>query len=287
MCIRDSNKGGQVLFLLPEISITSQMVTRFNNFFSNAVQVYHSKFNLNERTEIWKNVYQGNDNAKVIIGARSSLFLPFKKLDLIIVDEEHETSYKQFDPAPRYHARDSAIYLSSILGSKVILGSATPSLESLINVKKKKYGIVYLNERYGGVKLPKIKVVDLRDSHKRKLIKGDFSQDLISSISNTLDQGKQIILFQNRRGYAPVLECLTCGHMPSCIQCDVTLTHHINSGKLQCHYCGYSIPIPKVCSSCSSTKLSTKGSGTQQIEKQLEEFFPNVPIGRIDSDTTR
>ena len=144
-----------------------------------------------------------------------------------------------------------------------------------------------MSERYGGVKLPKIKVVDLRDSHKRKLIKGDFSQDLISSISNTLDQGKQIILFQNRRGYAPVLECLTCGHMPSCIQCDVTLTHHINSGKLQCHYCGYSIPIPKACCSCSSTKLSTKGSGTQQIEKQLEEFFPNVTIGRMDWDTTR
>tara|TARA_B100001057_G_scaffold102471_1_gene99714 strand:+ start:1505 stop:3943 length:2439 start_codon:yes stop_codon:yes gene_type:complete len=279
--------GGQILFLLPEISITSQMVTRFNNFFSNTVQVYHSKFNLNERTEIWKNVYEGEDNAKVIIGARSSLFLPFKKLDLIIVDEEHETSYKQFDPAPRYHARDSAIYLSSILGSKVILGSATPSLESLINVKKKKYGIVYLNERYGGVKPPKIKVVDLKDSHKRKLIKGDFSQDLISSISNTLDIDKQIILFQNRRGYAPVLECLTCGHMPNCIQCDVTLTHHINSGKLQCHYCGYNTPIPKVCSSCSSIKLATKGSGTQQIEKQLEEFFPNVPIARMDWDTTR
>ena len=206
------------------------MVSRFNKYFAGFVQVYHSKFNLNERTEIWKSVSQAKHNARVIIGARSSLFLPFKKLDLIVVDEEHETSYKQFDPAPRYHARDAAIYLSNILNFKVILGSATPSLESIINVKKKKYGIVYLNQRYGGVKLPDINLIDLKESYKRKLIKGDFSQGLINSISSTLNEGKQIILFQNRRGYAPVLECLSCGHMPSCIQCDVTLTHHINSG---------------------------------------------------------
>ena len=282
-----TDNGGQVLFLLPEISITSQMVSRFNNYFAGIVQVYHSKFNLNERTEIWKSVSQAKNNARVIIGARSSLFLPFKKLDLIVVDEEHETSYKQFDPAPRYHARDAAVYLSNILNLKVILGSATPSLESIINVKKKKYGMVYLNQRYGGVKLPNINVIDLKESHKRKLMKGDFSQDLINSISNTLRDGKQIILFQNRRGYAPILECLTCGHMPSCIQCDVSLTHHINSGKLQCHYCGYNIPIPKVCNSCSATNLTTKGSGTQQIEKQLEGLFPNIPIGRMDWDTTR
>ena len=282
-----TDNGGQVLFLLPEISITSQMVSRFNNYFAGIVQVYHSKFNLNERTEIWKSVSQAKHNARVIIGARSSLFLPFKKLDLIVVDEEHETSYKQFDPAPRYHARDAAVYLSNILNLKVILGSATPSLESIINVKKKKYGMVYLNQRYGGVKLPNINVIDLKESHKRKLMKGDFSQDLINSISNTLRDGKQIILFQNRRGYAPILECLTCGHMPSCIQCDVSLTYHINSGKLQCHYCGYNIPIPKVCNSCSATNLTTKGSGTQQIEKQLEGLFPNIPIGRMDWDTTR
>ncbi|MBL30731.1 MAG: primosomal protein N' [Flavobacteriaceae bacterium] len=280
-------KGGQVLFLLPEISITSQMVNRFRNFFPNSVQVYHSKFNLNERTEIWKNIYKGDKNAQVIIGARSSLFLPFKKLDLIVVDEEHEKSYKQFDPAPRYHARDAAIYLSKILNSNIILGSATPSLESIVNVNKKKYGIVYLKERYGGVKPPEISIIDLKDSYKRKLTRGDFSNDLINGITDTLEKGKQIILFQNRRGYAPVLECFTCGNIPNCVQCDVTLTYHINSRKLQCHYCGYNIPIPKFCPSCSSSKISTKGSGTQQIEKQLEGFFPNVTVGRMDWDTTR
>lgn len=280
-------KGGQVLFLLPEISITSQMVVRFQAYFGSLVQVYHSKFSLNERTEVWRNVYEGADNAKVIIGARSSLFLPFKNLDLIVVDEEHETSYKQFDPAPRYHARDASIYLSNISNSKVILGSATPSLETLINVKNKKYGFVNLKKRFGGVKLPEIKTIDLKDAHKKKKIKGDLSIDLIESISKTLESDKQVILFQNRRGYAPILECITCGHMPECIQCDVTLTHHKNSGKLQCHYCGYNIPIPVMCHSCGSPNITTKGTGTQQIEKQLNDLFPNVAIARMDWDSTR
>lgn len=281
------DKGGQVLFLLPEISITSQMVVRFQAYFGSLVQVYHSKFSLNERTEVWRNVYEGADNAKVIIGARSSLFLPFKNLDLIVVDEEHETSYKQFDPAPRYHARDASIYLSNISNSKVILGSATPSLETLINVKNKKYGFVNLKKRFGGVKLPEIKTIDLKDAHKKKKIKGDLSIDLIESISKTLESEKQVILFQNRRGYAPILECITCGHMPECIQCDVTLTHHKNSGKLQCHYCGYNIPIPVMCHSCGSPNITTKGTGTQQIEKQLNDLFPNVAIARMDWDSTR
>ena len=280
-------KGGQVLFLLPEISITSQMVVRFQNYFGGLVQVYHSKFSLNERTEIWRNVYNGTDNSKVIIGARSSLFLPFKKLDLIVVDEEHETSYKQFDPAPRYNARDAAIYMANILNLKVILGSATPSLETLTNVKNKKYGFVNLKNRYGGVMLPEIKTIDLKDAYKRKKIKGDLSLELIESISKTIESDKQVILFQNRRGYAPILECLTCGHMPQCVQCDVTLTHHKNSGKLQCHYCGYNVPIPIVCHSCGSPNLITKGTGTQQIEKQLNDIFPNVTIARMDWDTTR
>lgn len=281
------DKGGQVLFLLPEISITSQMIVRFQTYFGGMVQVYHSKFSLNERTEIWKNVYDGADNAKVIIGARSSLFLPFKKLDLIVVDEEHETSYKQFDPAPRYHARDASIYLSGITKSEVILGSATPSLETLINVKNKKYGFVDLKKRFGGVELPEIKTIDLKDAHKKKRIKGDLSFSLIESISKTLESGKQVILFQNRRGYAPILECITCGHMPQCIQCDVTLTHHKNSGKLQCHYCGYNIPIPIICHSCGSPNLVTKGTGTQQIEKQLNDLFPRVAVARMDWDSTR
>ena len=280
-------KGGQVLFLLPEISITSQMVVRFQAYFGSLVQVYHSKFSLNERTEVWRNVYEGAENAKVIIGARSSLFLPFKNLDLIVVDEEHETSYKQFDPAPRYHARDASIYLSNISNSKVILGSATPSLETLINVKNKKYGFVNLKKRFGGVKLPEIKTIDLKDAHKKKKIKGDLSIDLIESISKTLESDKQVILFQNRRGYAPILECITCGHMPECVQCDVTLTHHKNSGKLQCHYCGYNIPIPVMCHSCGSPNITTKGTGTQQIEKQLNDLFPNVAIARMDWDSTR
>ena len=281
------DKGGQVLFLLPEISITSQMVIRFQAYFGNLVQVYHSKFNLNERTEVWRNVYEGAENAKVIIGARSSLFLPFKKLDLIVVDEEHEISYKQFDPAPRYHARDASIYLSNISNSKVILGSATPSLETLINVKYKKYGVVYLNNRFGGVKFPEIKTIDLKDAYRKKRVKGDLSIDLIESISDTLELGKQVILFQNRRGYAPILECLTCRHMPQCVQCDVTLTHHKNSGKLQCHYCGYNVPIPIICHSCGSPNIVTKGTGTQQIEKQLHDLFPSVAVARMDWDSTR
>ena len=263
------------------------MVVRFQAYFGSLVQVYHSKFSLNERTEVWRNVYEGADNAKVIIGARSSLFLPFKNLDLIVVDEEHETSYKQFDPAPRYHARDASIYLSNISNSKVILGSATPSLETLINVKNKKYGFVNLKKRFGGVKLPEIKTIDLKDAHKKKKIKGDLSIDLIESISKTLESDKQVILFQNRRGYAPILECITCGHMPECVQCDVTLTHHKNSGKLQCHYCGYNIPIPVMCHSCGSPNITTKGTGTQQIEKQLNDLFPNVAIARMDWDSTR
>ena len=281
------DKGGQVLFLLPEISITSQMVIRFQTYFGNLVQVYHSKFNLNERTEVWRNVYDSAENAKVIIGARSSLFLPFKNLDLIVVDEEHETSYKQFDPAPRYHARDASIYLSNISNSKVILGSATPSLETLINVKNNKYGFVNLKKRFGGVMLPEIKTIDLKDAHKKKRIKGDLSVDLIKSISETLESDKQVILFQNRRGYAPILECLTCGHMPQCVQCDVTLTHHKNSGKLQCHYCGYNVPIPIICHSCGSPNIITKGTGTQQIEKQINDLFPNIAVARMDWDSTR
>ena len=280
-------KGGQVLFLLPEISITSQMVVRFRAYFGSLVQVYHSKFSLNERTEVWKYIYEDSDKAKVIIGARSSLFLPFKNLKLIVVDEEHETSYKQFDPAPRYHARDASIYLSNILDAQVILGSATPSLETLMNVKNSKYGFVVLDKRFGGVMLPEIKTIDLKEAHKKKKIKDDLSFDLIENISGTLKLGKQIILFQNRRGYAPILECLTCGHTPQCVQCDVTLTHHKNSGKLQCHYCGYNIPIPIVCHSCGSPNIITKGTGTQQIEKQLNDIFPNVSVARMDWDSTR
>jgi primosomal protein N' (replication factor Y) len=228
-----------------------------------------------------------NENAGVVVGARSSLFLPFKKLGLIVVDEEHEVSYKQFDPSPRYHARDSSIVLASLHNAKVILGSATPSIETSFNSTTGKYGWVKLNVRYGGVALPEIETVDLKEAYHKKQMKGVFSRTLLEEISNALKEDKQIILFQNRRGYAPVHECIDCGHMPQCNQCDVTLTYHQYSEKLKCHYCGYQIPKPTQCHACGMTNLATKGVGTQQIQEQVEQFFPGVKVGRMDWDSTR
>ena len=280
-------QGKQILYLIPEISLTSQIVTRLQARFGDRVKVYHSRFSIHERTEVWKQVLNGDSNGLIIVGARSSILLPFKNLSLVIVDEEHENSYKQIDPAPRYQARDSIIYLANKIKAKVVLGSATPSIETTENVQNKKYGYVKLTQRYGGVSLPKIELIDLKQSYKKKRMKGMFSEPLISSIKETLNLKKQVILFQNRRGYAPILECISCGHSPQCIQCDVSLTYHQISNQLKCHYCGYSISMPNQCDSCGMLTLSTKGVGTQQIENQINEFFPDVKVGRMDWDSTR
>lgn len=280
-------KGKQVLYLLPEISLTSQIVQRLTSHFRDKVLVYHSKFSSHERTEVWNQVLKSNEDGCVIVGARSALFLPFINLSLLIVDEEHENSFKQFDPAPRYQARDSSIYLARELNAKVILGSATPSIETAENVRIGKYGWVKLNERFGGVELPNIELVDLKGEYEKKTISGIFSKQLLFNIKETIKQQKQVILFQNRRGYAPVLECLSCGYSPQCIQCDVSMTYHQTINKLKCHYCGYHIETPSLCDSCGMPSLNKKGFGTQQIEEQIKKYFPGINVGRMDWDSTR
>ena len=280
-------RGDQVLYMLPEISLTPQMVFRLQSRFGKNVTVYHSKFSIHERTEVWNNVLNNSSKARVVVGTRSAIFLPFYQLGLIIIDEEHELSYKQFDPAPRYHARDSAIILSQIYGAKILLGSATPSIESSFNLMKAKFGGVQLNERYGNIELPEIVTIDLKLSYKKKEMNGAFSQTLIDAIETTLANDKQVILFQNQRGYAPVMECLDCGHTPQCSQCDVTLTYHQPSNQLKCHYCGFTIAAPIQCHGCGGIHLQTKGVGTQQIQEQVESFFPGVKTARMDWDTTR
>ena len=280
-------RGDQVLYMLPEISLTPQMVFRLQSRFGKNVTVYHSKFSIHERTEVWNNVLNNSSKARVVVGTRSAIFLPFYQLGLIIIDEEHELSYKQFDPAPRYHARDSAIILSQIYGAKILLGSATPSIESSFNLMKAKFGGVQLNERYGNIELPEIVTIDLKLSYKKKEMNGAFSKTLIDAIETTLANDKQVILFQNQRGYAPVMECLDCGHTPQCSQCDVTLTYHQPSNQLKCHYCGFTIAAPIQCHGCGGIHLQTKGLGTQQIQEQVESFFPGVKTARMDWDTTR
>ena len=279
--------GKQVLYLLPEISLTPQMVQRLQMRFGTQVTVYHSKFSVHERTEVWNNILENSPKAKIIVGTRSALFLPFHHLGLVIVDEEHELSYKQFDPSPRYHARDSAVVLAGMHQAKVLLGSATPSLESSFNQLSGKYGWVQLHERYGKVALPEILTIDLKSAHKKKQMKGGFSKTMIQEMEQTLAMDKQIILFQNQRGYAPVMECLDCGHMPQCHQCDVTLTYHQYTDQLKCHYCGYQIAVPEKCHACGVSNLSSKGMGTQQIQEQVATLFPEVKVARMDWDTTR
>ena len=280
-------RGDQVLYMLPEISLTPQMVFRLQSRFGKNVTVYHSKFSIHERTEVWNNVLNNSSKARVVVGTRSAIFLPFCQLGLIIIDEEHELSYKQFDPAPRYHARDSAIILSQIYAAKILMGSATPSIESSFNLVKAKFGGVQLNERYGNIELPEIVTIDLKLSYKKKEMNGAFSKTLIDAIKTTLANDKQVILFQNQRGYAPVMECLDCGHTPQCSQCDVTLTYHQPSNQLKCHYCGFTIAAPIQCHGCGGIHLQTKGLGTQQIQEQVESFFPGVKTARMDWDTTR
>jgi primosomal protein N' (replication factor Y) len=279
--------GKQVLYLLPEIALTTQLVGRLRAYFGNKVAVFHSKYNNNERVEVWMQVLGNSPKAQIVIGARSALFLPFPNLGFIIVDEEHEQTFKQVDPAPRYHARDAAIVLANSYKAKVVLGSATPSIETYFNAKSEKYGLVEISERYGNVMMPEIDLVDLKDKYFRKRMTGHFSDTLIEEITNAVSLGEQVILFQNRRGYSPIIECLTCGHVPHCPQCDVSLTFHKHKNQLRCHYCGYSMGNPTHCPSCSSVELTTKGFGTEQIQQELISIFPNSKIGRMDQDTTR
>jgi primosomal protein N' (replication factor Y) len=275
----------QVLYLLPEIALTGQMIDRLQIYFGSQIIVYHSKFNDNERAEIWKKVL--NNEVKIVLGARSSVFLPFQNLGLVIVDEEHEASFKQFEPSPRYHARDVAIVLAHLSKAKVLLGSATPALESYFNALNGKYGLVKLNFRFGGVKLPKIEVVSISDERNRKLIKENFTSVLLENINQTLEKKEQVILFQNRRGYVPVLICKTCGNTPKCINCDVSLTYHKTSNKLHCHYCGYKEDNITDCPACGSKHITYKGLGTEKIEDDLKVILPDAKIARLDYDTTR
>ena len=281
------NTGKQILYLLPEIALTTQLVARLRDYFGNKVAVFHSKYSNNERVEVWQQVLAQSPKAKIVIGARSALFLPFSNLGFIIVDEEHEQTFKQVDPSPRYHARDASIVLANSHKAKVILGSATPSIESYFNAQSGKYGLVEISKRYGNVKMPEIELVDLKDKYFRKKMSGHFSDTLIEEISSALSLGGQVILFQNRRGYSPIIECLTCGHVPQCPQCDVSLTYHKHKNQLRCHYCGYSMAKPTNCHNCTSVHLTTKGFGTEQIQQELIELFPNTKIGRMDQDTTR
>jgi len=279
--------GKQVLYLLPEIALTTQLVSRLRLHFGDKVAVFHSKYSNNERVEVWKQTLENSTKAQIVIGARSALFLPFENLGLLIVDEEHEQTFKQTDPAPRYHARDSAIVLANFHNAKVLLGSATPSIETYFNTQTDKYGLVTLTERYNDVRMPEVLLVDLKDKHFRKRMTGHFSDLLIEEIAEALSLGEQVILFQNRRGYSPIIECMTCGHVPHCQQCDVSLTFHKHKNQLRCHYCGYSIAKPTHCHSCSSIDLTTKGFGTEQIEQELVALFPKAKTGRMDQDTTR
>ena len=280
-------KEKQVLFLLPEISLTAQMVQRLQKRFGEQVTVFHSKFSIHERVEVWKNILHNSPKARIVLGARSAIFLPFNRLGLIVVDEENESSFKQFDPAPRYQARDAAIVLANQYKCKLLLGSATPSIESRFNVERKKYGHVQLLERFGEAVLPLVQTIDLKEAHKKKEMKGLFSKALFEQIENNLLEGKQIILFQNRRGYAPLLECHTCGHIPQCTNCDVSLTYHQYNQQLRCHYCGYHIAKPIQCVVCSGPSLELKGTGTQQIEEQVQQYFPQAKVERMDWDSTR
>ena len=281
------DEGKQVLYLLPEIALTVQMTRRLQNVFGSRLGIYHSKYSDAERVEIWKKQLS-SEPYDVILGARSAVFLPFTRLGLVIVDEEHETSFKQQDPAPRYHARSTAIMLARMYeGTKVLLGTATPSMESYHNACTGKYGYVQLTTRYKDVAMPEIRVVDTKDLYHRKMMRGAFSPDLLEAIRTALRNKKQVLLFQNRRGFAPMVECKVCGWVPKCKNCDVSLTYHRSMNLLTCHYCGYTYPVPKQCPNCESTELLGRGYGTEKIEDRVRELFPEARIARMDLDTTR
>jgi primosomal protein N' (replication factor Y) len=276
----------QVLYLLPEIALTVQIMQRLQHVFGNRLGIYHSKYSDAERVEIWQKQLSKNPY-DVILGARSAVFLPFQNLGLVIVDEEHETSYKQQDPMPRYHARSTAIVLAQMFGAKTLLGTATPSVETYYNAKTGKYGLVELFQRYKGIELPEIQVVDVKDLQHRKMMNGPFSPYLLNKVREALEHGEQAILFQNRRGYAPVIECKQCGWVPHCQHCDVSLTLHRNLNQLTCHYCGYTYQVPTECPACGCQELRTKGYGTEKIEAEVQDIFPEARIARMDLDTTR
>ena len=279
-------KHQQVLYILPEIALTVQITQRLQRIFGNQLGIYHSKYNDAERVEIWKK--QLSDNPyKVILGVRSSVFLPFQNLGLIIIDEEHETSFKQQDPAPRYHARSVAVMLAKMYNAKTLLGTATPSMESYYNACQGKYGLVELTTRFKDIALPKIEIIDVKDLRRRKIMKGIFSQPLVDAVQQAIDEGKQAILFQNRRGFAPMLECKECGWVPKCQNCDVSLTIHKNMNHLSCHYCGFTYLIPSSCPKCGCTELRSKGYGTEKIEELVSQTFQGARISRMDLDTTR
>lgn len=281
------DEGKQVLYLLPEIALTVQMTRRLQNVFGSRLGIYHSKYSDAERVEIWKKQLS-SEPYDVILGARSAVFLPFTRLGLVIVDEEHETSFKQQDPAPRYHARSTAIMLARMYeGAKVLLGTATPSMESYHNACTGKYGYVQLTTRYKDVAMPEIRVVDTKDLYHRKMMRGAFSPDLLEAMRTALRNKKQVLLFQNRRGFAPMVECKVCGWVPKCKNCDVSLTYHRSMNLLTCHYCGYTYPVPKQCPNCESTELLGRGYGTEKIEDRVRELFPEASIARMDLDTTR
>lgn len=279
-------QGRQVLYLLPEIALTTQIIARLRARFAEDIAVFHSRMAQHERTALWMRCL-GEDRPRIIIGARSALFLPFVGLGLVVVDEEHDPSYKQQEPAPRYHARDMAVVLASLHGAKVLLGSATPSMETMHNARSGKYGQVELLVRFGDVRMPVITRVDLRDAAKRKLMRGHFSSTLVENIQQALDQREQIIVFQNRRGYVPVWQCETCGWVPECDQCDVSLTYHKHQHQLRCHYCGRHYAPPTKCDHCGSPRLRMLGFGTEKIEEELGELFPTAKVARMDQDTTR
>jgi primosomal protein N' (replication factor Y) len=281
------NNNKQVLYLLPEIALTTQLVSRLQNYFGEQVAVFHSKYSSHERVEVWNHVLNNSAKAQIVLGARSSIFLPYTNLGLIIVDEEHEQSFKQFDPAPRYHARDTAVVLANMHKAKTLLGSATPSLESYFNAKQNKYGFVELMHRFNDVLMPDIELVDIKDKLKKKRMKGHFSDRLIEEMTETLKDGHQIILFQNRRGFSPIIECNTCGHSPQCPNCDVSLTYHQYRNQLRCHYCGYNMAMLQDCGACGSQDLDNKGFGTEQIEEEVKVLFPDYKVARMDLDTTR
>lgn len=280
------DRGEQVLYLLPEIALTYQIMQRLQRVFGNRLGIYHSKYSDAERVEIWQKQMSGHPY-DVILGARSAVFLPFQKLGLVIIDEEHENSFKQQDPAPRYHVRSAAIMLAQMYGAKTLLGSATPSMESYYNAQKGKYGLVELTTRFKDIQLPEIEVVDIKDLKRRKMMNGPFSPVLIREIREALAANKQVILFQNRRGFAPMLECKTCGWVPKCTNCDVSLTYHKNLSSLTCHYCGYTYSLPSECPSCETKDLRGRGYGTEKIEDLVIELFPEARISRMDLDTTR
>lgn len=288
------NQGKQVLYLLPEIALTTQIINRLRKYFGNKIGVYHSRYNEFERVEIWNKVlsrkkdhFTEDTDYQIILGARSALFLPYSNLGLIIVDESYDTSYKQFDPAPRYNARDSAIYLALLHQAKVVLGSATPAIESYFNALSQKYGLVEISERYGGIQLPEIVVVDLKKATRRMEMKSIFSKLLLKEIRQALERKEQIILFQNRRGFSLRLECESCSWMPQCVNCDVTLIYHKHQNRLRCHYCGYSTQVPFKCPECNDNHLSMRGFGTEKVEEELATIFPDIRIVRMDMDTTR